>query len=203
MGVAWRLDRWPHPLAGRPRAATILVYPLPTETEMPNGTHPNRQPDLNSNRPTKPLGLGVRVRTRWRRARLDDELARGASPTANAELTLRATQLSSPVMRSRLVGELLRRLHDARLPQPDAIKVRWAQRAEIRDCADDLLALALRLGDRQHVDARGAAMTARLLSDKTSPLNQDDGHNLRSALRAARLALDATDLTAEDLPAAA
>jgi hypothetical protein len=36
-------------------------------------------------------------------------------------------------------------------------------------------------------------MTARLLSDKSSPLNQDDGHNLRHALRAARLALDATD----------
>jgi 3-phenylpropionate/trans-cinnamate dioxygenase ferredoxin reductase subunit len=37
---------------------------------MPNGTHPKRQPDLNSNRPTKPLGLGVRMRTRWRRARV-------------------------------------------------------------------------------------------------------------------------------------
>ena len=46
-------------------------------------------------------------------------------------------------------------------------------------------------------------MTARLLSDKSSPLNQDDGHDLRRALCAARLALDATDLTAEDLPAAA
>ena len=40
---------------------------------------------------------------------------------------------------------------------------------------------------------RGAAMTARLLSDKSSPLNQDDGHDLRRALRAARLGLDAAD----------
>jgi hypothetical protein len=81
--------------------------------------------------------------------------------------------------------------------------VRWAQRAQIRDRAADLLAFALRLGDKRPVDVRGAAMTARLLSDKASTLNQDDGHNLRSALRAARLALDATDPTAEDLPAAA
>jgi hypothetical protein len=170
---------------------------------MSNGTYPNPQSDPYSNRPTKPLGLGVRMRTRWRRARLDDELAGGASPTASADLTLRATQLNSPVVRSRLVGALVRRLDDARQPDADAIKVRWAQRAQIRDCADDLLALALRLGDKQHVDVRGAAMTARLLSDKASPLNQDDGHNLRSALRAARLALDATDPTADELPAAA
>jgi hypothetical protein len=170
---------------------------------MPNGTYPNPQLDPYSNRPTKPPGVGVRLRTRWRRSRLDDELARGAGPTASAELTLRATQLSSPVVRSRLVGALVRRLDDARQAEPDAIKVRWAQRAEIRDCADDLRALAGRLGDRQPVEVRGAAMTARLLSDKSSPLNQDGGHDLRHALRAARLALDATDSAAEDLSAAA
>jgi hypothetical protein len=170
---------------------------------MSNGTYPTAQPDPYSSRAARPPGLGVRMRTRWRRAGLDDELARGASPAASAELTLRATQLSSPVVRSRLVGALLRRLDDARQAEPDAIKVRWAQRAEIRDCADDLLALARRLGDKQHVEVRGAAMTARLLSDKASPLNQDDGHNLRGALRAARLALDASDPTADELPAAA
>jgi hypothetical protein len=170
---------------------------------MLNGTYPNPQLDPYSNRPTKPPGLGVRMRTRWRRARLDDELAGGASPTASAGLTLRARQLNSPVVRSRLVGALVRRLDDARQPEPDAIKVRWAQRARIRDCADDLLALARRLGDQQPVEVRGAAMTARLLSDKASPLRRDDGHKLRHALRAARLALDTTDPTAEDLPAAA
>ncbi len=169
---------------------------------MPTGSYPNPHPDPYSNRPAKPPGLGVRVRTRWRRSRLDDELAGGASPTASADLTLRATQLSSPVVRSRLVGALVRRLDEARRPEPDAIKVRWAQRAGIRDCADDLRALAGRLGDKQPVEVRGAAMTARLLSDKASPLNQDGGHNLRHALRAARLALDASDPAAEDLPAA-
>jgi hypothetical protein len=156
---------------------------------MPNGTYPNPQLDPYSNRPTKPSGVGVRMGTRWRRAGLDDELARGASPTASAELTPRATQLSAPVVRSRLVGALVRRLDEAR-QEPDAIKVRWAQRAQIRDCAADLLALALRLGDKRPVDVRGAAMTARLLSDKSSPLNQDDGHNLRHALRAARTRRD-------------
>jgi hypothetical protein len=170
---------------------------------MINGTYPSPQLDPYSTRPTKPPGLGVRMRTRWRRARLDEELAGGASPTASGELTLRATQLNSPVVRSRLVGAHVRRLDDARQLEPDAIKVRWAQRSGIQDCADDLLALTRRLGDPQPVEVRGAAMTARLLSDKASPLNQADGHNLRHALRAARLALDATDPSAPDLPAAA
>ncbi len=126
---------------------------------MPNGTYPNPQLDPYSNRPAKPLGVGVRLRTRWRRARLDDELARGAGPTASAELTLRATQLSSPVVRSRLVGALVRRLDDARQAEPDAITVRWAQRAEIRDCADDLRALAGRLGGSPTI--RGCPHTNR------------------------------------------
>ena len=121
---------------------------------MPNGTYPTLQPHPYSSRASKLPGLGVRMRTRWQRARLDDELARGTSPTASAELTLRATQLSSPVVRSRLLGALVRRLHDARQPEPDAIKVRWAERVEIRDCADDLLALARPLGDRQPVEVR-------------------------------------------------
>jgi hypothetical protein len=75
-------------------------------------------------------------------------------------------------VRSRLVGALLRRLHGARQPESDAIKARWTEGAEIRDCADDMLALARRWGDRQPVEVRGAAMTARLLSDKSSLLNQ-------------------------------
>lgn len=170
---------------------------------MSNGTYPNSKLDPCSGRPTKRPGLGVRMRTRWRRARLDEELARGARPTASAALMLRATQLTSPVVRSRLVGALVRRLQEARRPEPDATKDRWAQRAQIRECADDLLALALRLGDKQPVDARGAAMTARLLSNKASPLNQDGGDNLRQALRCSRLALDATDPTYEDLERAA
>ena len=59
----------------------MLAYPL-SETDVPNGTYPSPQLDPYSNRPFKPSGLGVRVRTRWRRARLDDELAGGVSPMA-------------------------------------------------------------------------------------------------------------------------
>jgi hypothetical protein len=135
---------------------------------MSNGTYPNPQLVPYSNRPAKPRGLGVRMGTRWRRARLDDELAGGASPAASAELTLRATQLSSPVVRSQLVGAL---------PEGCTTPASWSQTrskavgasARIRDCADDLLTLAGRLGDKQPVDVRGAAMTARLLSDNSRP----------------------------------
>jgi hypothetical protein len=163
-----------------------------------NGTYPTPQPDPSSSRVSKLPGPGARMRTRWRHARLEEELARGTSPTARAELTLRAAPLSSQVVRSRLLGALVRRLHDARQREPDAIKRRWAERAEIRDCADDLLALARRLCDRQPGEVRGAAMTARLLSDKSSPSTRKMATPYATRC-APRLASDATDPTAEDL----
>jgi hypothetical protein len=46
-------------------------------------------------------------------------------------------------------------------------------------------------------------MTARLLSDGASPLHRDSGQDLQRAIRAARFALDATGVAAQDLAAAA
>ena len=60
--------------------------------------------------------LAVRIRTRWRRSRLDDELARGTVPAYSAELTLRAAQLRSPAERSRLANALVEALGAARGP---------------------------------------------------------------------------------------
>ena len=139
----------------------------------------------------RPPGLALRMRTWWQRHRLDDQLADGVDPATGAELTLRAAQLRSPVTRSELANALVEALGDARAPNlvPFTAMGR-RQRAEVLECADDMLALALRLQDEQPIEIRGAAMTARLLRDGAVPLDQDGDQNLGHAVRAARLALD-------------
>src|SRR5215213_11366965 len=81
----------------------MLGYPQPQpkEADMPNGVFPVPQfhsyPRRTANTRS---GLVGRMRTRWRRRRLDEELSHGADPAASAELTLRAAQLSSPAART-------------------------------------------------------------------------------------------------------
>lgn len=172
---------------------------------MPNGIFP--VPQFHSY-PRRAVGrqpsLVLRMRTRWRRRRLDENLSHGADPATSEELRLRAAQLRSPVLRSQLADALVKRLNEAREPEPFTIKLH-PHRAEIRDCADDLLALVLRLQDNQPVDVRGVALTALLLTDGASPLdrNRNSGPDLRHALRSARLALDAVTPSGQALPTAA
>ena len=72
----------------------MLVYPQPKEADMPNGIFPVPQfHSYPSRTATTRPGIALRMRTRWKRRGLDDELARGADPAASAELTLRAAQL--------------------------------------------------------------------------------------------------------------
>jgi hypothetical protein len=110
-------------LRGHDRSRT----PDPKEADVPNGIYP--VPKFRSipsrsvrTRPT----LAVRIRTRWRRNRLDDELARGADPGTNAGLSLRAAQLRSPAERSRLANALVRALGDATGPTSNRTQPRLA-----------------------------------------------------------------------------
>ena len=172
---------------------------------MPNGIFP--VPEFHSP-PTRAVGdrpsPAVRIRTGWRRNRLDDELARGTDPSVNSELRLRAEQLRSRAERSRLANALIEALGDARGPNLGAFRAKTRQRhAEVRRHADDLLALALRLRDDQTIDVRGAAMTARLVNNGASPLRRGSGQELGVELRAARVALDATHRGTQALAAAA
>ena len=145
------------------------------------------------------MSLAVRLRTRFRRNRLDAELARGGDPSASAELTFRATELRSPGERARLANTLVKALGSAHGPNLGAF-ARKAQRrdAAIRESADDLLALALRLRDDRPVDVEGAAMTARLVDDRASALYRGPAHELQAATRAARVALDSTTVSARE-----
>jgi hypothetical protein len=183
----------------------LLVYPDLKEAAVPSGVFP--VPKFRS-KPSRTIGkrpsLAVRVRTRWRRSRLDDELARGAVPGDSAELALRAAQLRSPAERSRLANALVEALRAARGPNLGAFTKKARRRdAQIRESADDLLALVQRLRDERPVDIRGAAMTARLVNDARSPLHRVGDQDLGHEIRAARAALDATRLTPEHLAAAA
>jgi hypothetical protein len=180
----------------------MLGYPQPKEADMPNGVFPVPQFHSYARRTATRSGLVLRMRTRWRRRRLEEELSHGANPAASAELTQRAAQLRSPAARLRLANTLAKTLDEARQPQLWSMKLQ-PQRAEIRGCADDLLGLVARLRGHDPVHARGMAMTARLMTAGTSRLDPDSGEGLRLAVRAARLALDGPTRTRQDLRAAA
>lgn len=168
------------------------IFPLPQFRSDPTPRTPRR------------AGLVARIRTRWRRNELDEHLARGIDPRRDGDLELRAAQLSSHSGRSRLANALVEALGDARGPNLGAFRMKTRRRhAAIREAADDLLALVLRLRDDRPIEIRGAAMTARLLNDRGSPMHRDSGEDLRDAFRAARIALDATDPANQDLAAAA
>jgi hypothetical protein len=164
---------------------------------MPNGVFP--VPRFQPRQTDRPA-LSQRLRTLWHRTELDHQLARGVDPATSDELELRAEQLLS--RRSELasyVDEVLDRAH-----RPVAFTVEVPlRRAEVRACADDLLALGRRLRDDAPIDVHGAAQAWILLTDGSSPLYLDGGVSLRHAVRSARLALDPVGAPVHSLASAA
>jgi hypothetical protein len=149
----------------------------------PGGAHDVGMPNM------APPGLGLRLRTWLRRDRLDKQLARGVDPRTSPELRLRAGQLSTAAERVRLAKDLEAVLRQAHEQTPQIHRL--VRRRQVRACADELVALALRLRDDQPIDPRGAAMTAQLLPDPRSPLYYARANvPLQEAARCARLALD-------------
>ena len=167
---------------------------------MPNGIFP--VPEFHPTPSRSAPSLAVRVWTRLRRDRLDKELALGADPGGSASLGHRAAQLQSRGERARLANALVETLGDARRGEPVTIRVR-PQRAVVRDSADELLGLVLRLRDDHPVDVRGAAVTARLVNDRAGPLRRPGDVDLHHAIRAAQTALNAPAQTTHELAAAA
>jgi hypothetical protein len=155
----------------------------------------------------------LRLSTWLRRGALDERLARGADAGEDERLTLRAAQLASRVHRDELALALEHTLATAEDPAEaqrttavPTMGVRVPLRVrEIRDCAPELGALIARLRDGKPIDARGAAMTRRLLVDGASPLYyRGSGVTLRHAVRSARLALEPVSTEVEvEIPLAA
>ena len=172
---------------------------------MPNGIFPIPQYHADPT-PHAPMRAGpvARVRTRLRRSKLDERLARGVDPETSVELTLRAAQLRSNSGRSRLANALVEALGDARGHNLGAFRRGTRrQHAAIREAAYELLSLVQRLRDERPIESRGAAMAARLLNDSESPLHRDSAPELQEVLRAARAALDASDPATRSLATAA
>jgi hypothetical protein len=172
---------------------------------MPNGIFP--VPQFHSDptpRTVMRAGLVARVRTRLRRNELDEQLACGVDPETSVDIRLRAAQLRSTKGRSRLANALVEALGDARGPNLGAFRMRTRHRhAAIREAADDLRPLLLRLRDERPIETRGAAMATLLLNHRGSPLHHESGPELQVALRAARAALDAADPPGRSLATAA
>ena len=168
---------------------------------MPNGIFP--VPAFKTVPPRQASAASpLRMRTRLQRNRLDEQIADGVEPTASAELNLRATQLRSHAERRRIANALVEAVGESRRGDPATVSTK-PHRAEVRDCADQLLGLAKRLRDDLPVDVRGAAMAARLVSDRRGPLRSMRGGDLRQAVEAARTTLDTRREIAEPLRAAA
>ena len=158
---------------------------------MPLGPFPFPDFDTPPDPVRAPSRLGARMRARWRRSQLDDELSAGADPRANTELSLRASQLRSEPVRARLANTLLDPLVAGRARELLTIGAR-PRRTALKRNLDELIPLVERLCDGRAIDVRGAAMGARLVSDTRGPLYRKG--DLRRALRAARMALDEREL---------
>jgi hypothetical protein len=167
---------------------------------MPLGPFPF--PDFNMPaRPARePSRLWARIRTRWKRNQLDEALSAGADPRGSAELGVRASQLRSEPERARLASTLLDPVVAGRARGSLTIGSQ-PRRAALKRNLDELVPLAERLCDGHAIDVRGAAMTARLVSDTEGPLYRRG--DVRQALRAARMALDERDAGGRHLRRAA
>lgn len=169
---------------------------------MPSGVFPvPKRRDLGKSDAQVP-SLAVRIRTRLGRPALDSELANGADPADSAALALRAEQLSTRAERARIANGLVEALGDARRGEPVTLRLR-PQRAVVRDAADDIHALVLRLRGDLPVGIAGVAAAARLVDDRRSAMYRDDAGDLHHAIRSAQSALDATREPAREFAAQA
>ncbi|HUB21812.1 MAG TPA: hypothetical protein VMA97_05335 [Streptosporangiaceae bacterium] len=129
---------------------------------------------------------------RGRAARLDRELAGGASPEASASLATRAMQLTSSEFRRDLATALRRILVMAGAPappvtahaplhaaRPPSVPLRTAR---ISRSAPVLAELASRLLEPGPVPVRGVAMVTQLLADGTGPLYREAARDDLSAV---------------------
>ncbi|HEY7623215.1 MAG TPA: hypothetical protein VH834_25795 [Solirubrobacteraceae bacterium] len=142
----------------------------------------------------------LKLRTWWQREELDERLAHGANPESDPMLSRRAAQLTARSTRTRTADALVDALDEARKAWSISARLPL-RRAELRACAEDVVALADRLRDDRPIDTQGAAMSARLIFDGSSPVYREGAVTLRYALRSARLALDPIEAVIEtELP---
>jgi hypothetical protein len=142
--------------------------------------------------------LALRLRTWWQRDELDEQLVHGADPESDVALSRRAAQLRSRSTRTALAAALENAVREAHKAWSVSARLPLA-RADVRACADDLIALARRLRADEPIAVRGAAMAARVVFNGNSPLYGAAPISLRYAVRTARLALDPIEVAQHEL----
>jgi hypothetical protein len=112
-----------------------------------------------------------RLLARVHHARLDRDLAAGASPEANKLLALRARFLVCPTVRHRLASAFAAIIAEAVGPpaRPGRMRVP-VRRGSVLEAVDVLQALVDRLRTPGPLPARGVAQVQRILTDGSGPL---------------------------------
>jgi hypothetical protein len=110
---------------------------------------------------------------RWAAARLDRQLADGASPETSASLTARAMQLTSMKFRLDLATNVRRILAAAGEPTAASPARIPLDRARISRSAAPLAQLAGYLAAPGPLPVPGVAMVRRLLADGTGPFYRE------------------------------
>ena len=164
---------------------------------MPNGIFPVPKFDTTTAQSPR-WGLTTWLAVNLRPTHYDAALAEGADPVTARTLSLRAAQLRTRAVREELAEALADAVADARTRQPANIE--HPQRGQVRDSADQLLALAARLRSHQPVATRGIAMVSVLVNDRLHRTGRDQ---LRDAVADAHSALIPAHDAAHDLRAAA
>jgi len=131
-----------------------------------------------------------RLLVRLRAARLDGDLAAGASPDATVGLSLRARMLVRMPARRALARAVQRVLAEAALgPAADRLPVPVC-RDRIEGCSAELLDLIRRLLAAGPVSAQGVAQARALLTNASSPIyHRASRDNLRARVLTAMDAL--------------
>ena len=123
-------------------------------------------------------GLIARAARPWERllarvcaARLDRELARGASPDASAALALRARALLRPDTQSQLAQRVARVLAEGTGPPPRVMGSRFpVRRNSVQAAAATFKLLVDRLLAPGPLPVQGIAMVRNLLTDGAGPI---------------------------------
>jgi hypothetical protein len=127
----------------------------------------------------------------WHAARLDRQLAAGASPHASAVLALRAQRITGRHSRMRVADGLARAIRDAQDTTPAFSAAVRPHRQEVLAARGVLATLDRRLRAPEPVTPRGVTLLQALLTDGTSPLYRpSEPGGLGSQLRAAAAALE-------------
>jgi hypothetical protein len=115
--------------------------------------------------------LRLRLSVRFRRGRLDSQIAGGVDTSSSPALTLRAWQLVQPAERRRVARALRRTViqaHDHRVNGFSSIVP--ISRQAVTQCSQGLLGVADAIEQFDRVNACGMARALELITDGTGPL---------------------------------